>query len=173
MKEEFGTVLESGAMRFVRDFPGPVERVWAWLADPAKRGLWFCGGTMGEKAGDRFTLRFENGRLGDEPVPERFAAMAQPIEMEAEIVAIDPPRLLVFRWLEDGVESRFELAEADGRVRLTLIQQPPPSLRDRIGMAAGWHAHLGLLADRIGGEPPRGFWSEHGEAERHYSAALA
>ncbi len=172
MKEDYGTLLESGAIRFTRELPGPIERVWSYLADPEKRGTWFCGGTMGEKPGDRFTLRFDHRNISDEPTPERFAEMRQPMEMEATVVAIDPPRLFVYRWEDDGVESRFELEEQAGKVRLVLIQPPPATLKERVGMAAGWHAHLGLLIDRLNGDPPRPFWSEHGDAEKHYCTML-
>ena len=54
MREDYGTQLEDGSLRFVRDLPGPIERVWDYLVDPEKRALWFCGGTSGEKAGDPF-----------------------------------------------------------------------------------------------------------------------
>ena len=172
MKEDYGTVLESGAIRFVRELPGPIERVWAYLVDPRKRGTWFCGGTMGDRPGDRFTLRFDPSDISAEPVPDRFAEMREPIEMEATLAAIDPPRLLVFRWEDDGIESRFELEEQDGKVRLVLTQPPPASLKERISMAAGWHAHLGLLVDRLHGQPPRPFWSEHAHAEKHYGTML-
>lgn len=172
MREEYGTLLESGAMRFVRDLPGPIERVWSYLVDPDKRGTWFCGGTMGERAGDGFTLRFDHRNITDEPVPDRFAEMRKPIEMSATVVAIDPPRLLVFRWNEDGVETRIELEEAGERVRMVLLQPPPPSVAEQLSMAAGWHAHIGLLIDRLESRPPRPFWSEHAEAERHYATLI-
>jgi hypothetical protein len=40
-------------------------------------------------------------------------------------------------------------------------------------VAGGWHTHLGILADRLGGREPRPFWStypclkdEHGQRLR-------
>lgn len=172
MKEEFGTQLENGALRFVRDLPGPIERVWEYLVDPEKRALWFCGGETGEKPGDPFTLQFDHESLTDEPVPDSHAGLRGGMEMGARIVRIDAPNLFVFRWENDGRETRIELDEIDDRVRLVLVQTPPAELAQIRGMAAGWQAHLGLLIDVLAGDPRRPFWAEHATAEAHYRDVL-
>jgi uncharacterized protein YndB with AHSA1/START domain len=172
MREEFGTQLENGSLRFVRILPGPVERVWEYLVDPEKRALWFCGGTMGKKTGDAYVFRFRNGTLSDDKVPEKYANMDGGVETGARVVEIDPPRLLVFSWDDDGEESRFELREHGDQVEFTLIQCPPAKFTDLVGMAAGWHAHLGILVDELAGDTHRGFWTEHLATEAHYQSAL-
>ncbi|QLC26169.1 SRPBCC family protein [Parasphingopyxis algicola] len=176
MKEEFGTQLENGSLRFVRDLPGPIERVWEHFVDPAKRALWFCGGTMTETPGETFTMVFDHGRLSDEAFPDRFAELKGGVSFEVKLVEFDPPRRLVFRDFthagEDG-EVQVELEPAGDRVRLTLIQSPNHEFAQLISAAAGWQAHLGLLIDALTGDPRRAFWAEHATAEEHYRAALS
>ena len=36
---EHGVITEAGAIRFERLLPGPIERVWDYLVDPAKRRI--------------------------------------------------------------------------------------------------------------------------------------
>ena len=81
MREDYGTQLEDGSLRFVRDLPGPIERVWDYLVDPEKRALWFCGGTSGAKAGDPFIMRFNHDDISPEKLPERHAGMQGGVEM--------------------------------------------------------------------------------------------
>lgn len=172
MREEMGTRLESGAMRFVRDLPGPIERVWQYLVDPEKRAEWLCGGTMGEQAGDIFILRFDHERLSHEDLPERYAHMKGGVAFDGRITAIDPPRLLAFKGVNEDDETRIELSEEGDRVRLVLVQTPSADLAQRIGTSAGWQAHLAILVDILEGREPRGFWTEHDEAERRYAQML-
>lgn len=170
MREDYGTQLEDGSMRFVRDLPGPIERVWEYLVDPDKRALWFCGGTMADDPGSAFTLAFRNADLNHESGGDNCAADDKPIDIEAVLVEIDTPRLLIFRWTD--VETRFELEEQGDRVQLVLIQPPPDDLAERVGMAAGWHSHIGLLVDILAGEPPRSLSPEYDAAEPHYKAVV-
>jgi uncharacterized protein YndB with AHSA1/START domain len=172
MREDYGTQLENGALRFVRDLPGPIERVWEHIVDPEKRVLWLCGGTEGEKPGDPYIMEFDNSRMSHERASGRYAEFDSPTEIGAEVVAIDPPRLFVFRWADVGEETRIELSEKGDRVELVLIQSPPADLEQLVSMAGGWHAHLAILVDELSGAPHRGFWTEHDEAEDHYREAL-
>ena len=36
----------------------------------------------------------------------------------------------------------------------------------------GWDVHTGILADVLGGEEPRPFWTTHSQLEKEYGAAL-
>lgn len=172
MREDYGTQLEDGSLRFVRDLPGPIERVWEYLVDPEKRALWFCGGTTGSKPGDRYTMAFNHDHLSHEPLPERYASMQGGVQMPGEIVAIDPPRLLIFKGVSEEQNTRIELSEQEGRVRLLLIQAPPADFGQLADTAAGWQAHLGILVDRLNGNMPRGFWTDHEEGAAYYKATL-
>ncbi|NNC72717.1 MAG: ATPase [Sphingomonadaceae bacterium] len=168
MKEDVCTQLESGALRFVRRLPGPIDRVWSYVIDPAKRRLWFAGGTMGEEAGDEFTWDFDLEALADQEVPERFPEMSGGVRTRARVLEIDPPNLLVVIGIEDPQEIRFELHEEGDEVEFVLIQGPPPEFDDLISTAAGWQACLGLLIDHLHGQAPRSFWAEHETAEGIY-----
>ena len=41
-----GTSTEPGTVRLERLLPGPIERVWAYLTESAKRATWFAAGTF-------------------------------------------------------------------------------------------------------------------------------
>ena len=172
MREDYGTQLEDGSLRFVRDLPGPIERVWEYLVDPDKRALWFCWGTSGSKAGDRYTMAFNHDDLSHEPLPERYASMQGGIDLEGELLEIDPPHLLIFKGVNEDDRTRIELSEQDSRVRLLLIQAPPSDFGQLTDMAAGWQAHLGILVDQLADRVPRGFWTDHEEAAAYYRPVL-
>ncbi|MBC7987087.1 MAG: SRPBCC family protein [Sphingomonadaceae bacterium] len=161
-----GALLESGAIRFERLLPGPIERVWAYLVDPDKRATWFCGGTEPSRAGETLTFFFDHKAMSGEPYPERFANMEDGVSIDAEVTAFEPPRLLAWEW--EGERTRVELAEEGDKVRLVLTEGPLAAREKKIGNAAGWQAHLGVLEDRLAGRPLRGFWSVHAEAEEYY-----
>ena len=48
---EYGVVTESRTIRMERLLPGPIERVWDYLTDSAKRGKWFAAGKMDLRVG--------------------------------------------------------------------------------------------------------------------------
>lgn len=173
MKEDFGTQLEDGSLRFVRLLPGPIERAWSYLVDPDKRGLWFAGGTMGEKAGDEFTWDFDFDLLSEENLPERWSELSEGLQSHARIVEIEPPRLLVVVGIEDKQEIRFELRELEDQLEFVLTQQPPADFSGLVSTAAGWQACLGLLIDHLHDRKPRRFWSEHEKAEENYRERLS
>lgn len=173
MKEDFCTQLENGALRFVRRLPGPIERVWSYIEDPAKRRRWFAGGTMGRKAGDEFIWDFDLEALAEQEIPERFSDMSGGLQTHARILEIDPPRLFVVTGIEDPQEIRFELREDGEEVEFLLIQGPPAEFSDLVSAAAGWQACLGLLIDHLCGQTPRSFWREHETAEGIYRERLS
>lgn len=172
MREEFGTQLENGALQFVRDLPGPIDRVWRFMVDPEKRALWFAGGTTGDKVGDEFVWDFDHGKISDEPLPDKWSDLAGGMQARGRIVAIEPPRLLEVFSFEDSLTTRFELSEVGDRVRLVLTQQPPTNYEDLVSTAAGWQACLGVLLDRLSDRKPRGFWTEHESASELYRERL-
>ena len=100
----FGTLLESGVVRFERLLPGPIERVWADLTEPEKRARWLAGGEMELRVGGRVELRFRHADLSPvaAPTPERFAERAEGSSVPGTVTACDPPRRLAFTWAEGG-----------------------------------------------------------------------
>ena len=47
---DFGTVTAPGAVRIQRLLPGPIERVWEYLADGGLRRQWLAAGDMAPQA---------------------------------------------------------------------------------------------------------------------------
>jgi uncharacterized protein YndB with AHSA1/START domain len=139
-----------GALRFERRFAHPVEKVWRAVSDPDELAHWFpCRVELDElRVGARLRFVF----------PPEVG-----LEIDGEVTALEPPRLLAFTWGPD--ELRFEL-EADGEgclLRLTdVLDEQDKAARD----AAGWEVCLAKLEQRLGGEPAqqpdwRGFYEEY------------
>lgn len=42
-----------------------------------------------------------------------------------------------------------------------------------LSVAAGWHTHLDILADRLAGRTPEGFWRRHTRLEAEYARRLS
>jgi uncharacterized protein YndB with AHSA1/START domain len=138
---DLATIDERNTVTLVRDLPGPVERVWAFLTDPKLLARWFSDGIVADRVGGEV----------------RFAMGA-----EGRITAYEPPHTLEYTWSEPNLARgpifdtvvRWELAPAGNRVRLTLTHKRL-SEAEAIRHGAGWHAFLDrLLACVDGREPP-------------------
>ena len=172
-----GTSPAPGEVRIERWLPGPVERIWAYLTESGKRGLWLAPGEMELRVGGRVEHRFRHADLSHEKKPPaRYGDFKDGPVMLGTVTRCEPPRLLSYTWgdAEEDSEVAFELFPLEsGEVKLVLTQR---RLRSRAGMAnvaAGWHAHLGLLLDHLEGREPRGFWSAHGRLEAEYTQRFA
>ena len=60
---EYGVVTEPRTIRMERLLPGPIERVWDYLTDSAKRGKWFATGKMELRAGGAYEFFFNHADL--------------------------------------------------------------------------------------------------------------
>ncbi len=138
---DFATIDEHNTVRLVRDLPGPIERVWAFLTDPKLLARWLSDGIVAD-------------RIGGEV---RFAMGA-----EGRVTAYEPPHVLEYTWNEPKLARgpifdtvvRWELAAAGNRVRLTLTHKRL-SRAEAIKHGAGWHAFTDRLsASADGREPP-------------------
>lgn len=168
-----------GEVRLVRNLPGPIERVWAYLTEPDKRATWLARGPFEAKTGGRITLEFHNSKLsapGDK-IPAKYAADCQDgCNFTGRVVRCEPPRVLVHTWGEaDGSESEvtFELAPDGGRVRFTLTHRRLGDNRAMlVGVSAGWHTHVAILVAQLEGTPAPSFWSTHTRLETDYEKLL-
>lgn len=168
--DALGNVRDDGTLIFERDLPGPLERVWEYITDADKRATWLAGGEFDLRAGGEARLSFRLDELTGEPVPERYGTV-QHHEHICRITRCEPPHVLAFTWPEGGgaeSEVTFELEPREDSVLLRLTHRRLPDRETEIDVASGWHAHLGLLADRLSARPPRGFWSAHAAAEARY-----
>ena len=91
--------------------------------------------------------------------------------MRSRIVEVDPPRRLVFTWDESG-EVAFTLVAQDGGVLLTVVHHRLPRHSMLLGVSAGWHGHLDLLAARLGGTVPEPFWDAWVRLRAEYARRL-
>lgn len=135
----FGTLeqIDDGRwqVRFTRQLPHPIEKVWRAVTEPEHLAAWFPCTIDGERrAGAPLTFRFEEGM---EP-------------MQGEMVEFDPPRCMALMW--GGDLLRLELRSvADGTELLLTdtLEELGKAARD----AAGWHECLERLRHAVAGEP--------------------
>lgn len=145
----YGEVIEPLTLKIQRLLPGPVDRVWAYLTESELRRQWLASGQMQMKVGSPFTLTWRNDDLSDPPGkrPEGFSAEHS---LESRILVFEPGRKLAFAWNQGEVS--FELEPAGDKVLLTVIHRRLPDRTQLLNVSAGWHAHLDVLATRIGGK---------------------
>ena len=175
--EQHAEILAPGSVRFERLLPGPLERVWDYLVDPDKRALWLCGGATDTTVGGDMKLEFDNSRLSgpdDDAPPEKYREFNQPVSFDGRVTQFDPPNVFAHTWEFAGQASevRYELEAVDDKVRLVLIHTRLATGEEVRNVCAGWHAHLGILADLLGGRRPRPFWKSHTALEAEYTERL-
>ena len=137
---------------FRRHLAHPPRTVWRELTEPEHLAAWFPTTIEGERvAGARLHFAF---RSGEGP------------SFDGEMVACEPPALLVLRW---GTEVlRFEIEPRGHSSVLTFV-----ATFDELGKVArdgaGWHACLDLLAHEVAGTTAPWTSAERwGEVRRAY-----
>lgn len=113
------------AVRVVRQFDHPVDRVWSAITTEEQLRHWFPGGAAIEQRVGGLVHFGENGESG-----------------EGEVLECDPPRRLAFTWEDDRLT--FELEPDAGGTLLMLTHD----FDDRAGaasFAAGWEQCLEAL----------------------------
>jgi uncharacterized protein YndB with AHSA1/START domain len=168
--DAFGVLIEPTTLKIQRRLPGPIDRVWSYIAQSELRRQWLAAGAMEMKPDASFTFTWRNDELTDPPgrKPEGFGVEHS---MEARIVELDPPRKLVITWQNTG-EVSFELEEVRGEVLLTIIHRRFANRDQLLKHAAGWHMHLDVMAARITGETPTPFWDGWTRLLGEYEARL-
>jgi uncharacterized protein YndB with AHSA1/START domain len=174
---DFGMVTDGGTVRFERELPAPIDRVWQYLVQSELRARWFAAGTIEPREGGGVTLVFNNSRLApaEESVPQEYARY-EGHATRGRVVRWEPPRLLAFIWEEDepGEDSEVtcELEDLGGRTRFVLTHRGlAPALRADV--AGGWHLHFDVLEDLLAGRPRRPYWSRHAALRRDYAERLS
>jgi len=176
--DTYGEIIEPGTIRFERLLPGPIDRVWAYLTESEKKGKWLASGDVEPKVGGKVDLYFNNSELSeeDDPIPEKYKEMEGGTHFTGRVTQWEPPRLLSYTWGEaDGSESEvtFELTPREDKVLLVLTHRRLGDDRDMlVGVAAGWHTHLGILVELLNGRPAYRFWVEHMQKEEEYEERI-
>jgi uncharacterized protein YndB with AHSA1/START domain len=169
-RSAYGVLTEPATLKIERSLPGPIERVWAYLTENDLRRKWLASGKMTMQAGAPFEFVWRNDELTDPP-GHRPPGFSDEHRMRSKIVALDPPRKLVFTWGENG-EVSFELAPHGEEVLLTVIHRRLPDRKTMLAVAAGWHAHLDLLVARARGEETEPFWDVWSRLRAEYDRLL-
>lgn len=158
-----GEIIAQDAVRIERLMPGPIDRLWSYLIDPDKRRAWIGGGEIEPRVGGRVGIEVRNADLsdiGDLP-PPKYAENAGGGQILGRVTECEPPTLFSFRWLHGGdleSEVRIELKPQGDKVLLRLTHTRLPSRAALLGVSAGWHTHLDILAALLAGERPESFW---------------
>jgi uncharacterized protein YndB with AHSA1/START domain len=169
---EYGVVTAVRTIRMERLLPGPIERVWDYLTDSAKRGKWFATGKMDLRVGGSVEFFFHHADLSAEKTPpEKHKDKAGGGSMHGTITACDPPRLLSFTFGNAG-EVTFELALRGRDVYLVLTHRGLADRKMMVSVSSGWHSHLAILGDVLNGKEPRPFWSTVTKMEDEYERRL-
>ncbi len=172
---EYGVMTEPGTVRLERLLPGPAERVWAWLTESGKRGKWLAPGEMELRVGGKVTLNFMHADLSSEKeVPEKFKGLECGHTMHGVVTRCEPPHVLSYTWAHPAdSEVTFELFPRGDQTLLVVTHVWLGERNTMINVAAGWHAHTGLLEDQINGVEPRPFWTTHAALAAEYEKRFA
>jgi uncharacterized protein YndB with AHSA1/START domain len=171
--ESLGKMISPDTLRFERRLRGPIERVWAYLVESEKRGIWLARGEMELVEGGRVDLHFLHSELSPEPgaPPEKYQSMKNGHSFTGKVLRVEPPRLLSFTW-DGGSEVTFELEVSGAEVLLVVTHRKLPTDPSvRTSVLAGWHTHLEILLANGEGRVPPNFWTLDAEMEELYNKA--
>ncbi|MEQ3554519.1 SRPBCC family protein [Pseudonocardia nematodicida] len=132
-------------LAFRREFPDPVDEVWAAVTDPARCARWFASWTGDARPGGTIALTMTSAEDGGGP-PET-----------ARITACEPPHRLAVTIEVPDAGPPWELAvdltsTADGGTVLE-FRQPLPDGASAADTGSGWHWYLDRLAATLAGAP--------------------
>jgi len=135
-----GEIIPESAVRFVRDFDAPPEKIWSFLTQNDRLPEWYGEGAIEPREGGRVSL------MGG--------------HIRGVVTGWRPPEFLAYTWnvFSPGEEaSRFPISylefSLDGS-RLTLTHRPIPAAMQNQTMM-GWHTMLDLIAAGLRGEYPK------------------
>jgi len=172
---ELGRVIDAQTLRMERTLKAPIDKVWSFLVDPAKRARWLAGGTAPAQAGDCIDLRFDNDKLSSEKVPPKLQEFGGTHLTQCRILRIEPPRLLVMTFQEgspNASEVSFKLTPLGEHTHLTLVHSKLAQRSTMLNVAGGWHTHLDTLEDVLAERTPRAFWTHFGERREAYDRII-
>jgi uncharacterized protein YndB with AHSA1/START domain len=173
---EYGAVTEPGTLRLERVLPGPIERVWAYLTESEKRGKWLASGQMELRVGGRVELNWRHADLSAEKTPpDKYNNSECADILRGRITRCDPPHALSYTWGDgaDASEVTFELSPRAGEVLLVIAHRRLGDRKRIVGVASGWHTHVGILIDHLHSREPRPFWTTFVRVEDEYEKRIA
>ncbi|HEX3706620.1 MAG TPA: SRPBCC family protein [Mycobacteriales bacterium] len=142
-----GELIRDGAafvLRFERDLPYPVERVWRAITDRSDLVAWFPSAV---------DLELHVGGKAIFVNDPDFHVDADLLATSGEVVELDPQRRFAFTWGNDLL--RFELTPTDGGCRLVFTHRlPHRACVNRT--AAGWSVCFDALTASLAGAESAG-----------------
>jgi uncharacterized protein YndB with AHSA1/START domain len=141
---------EAYLLRFERELPHPVERVWQALTQRTDLAAWFPSGVDLElRVGGKVTF------VND---PD-FDIDSELLATTGEVVELDPPRAFAFTW--GGDLLRFELSPIPAGCRMVFTHRlPHRACANRT--VAGWSVCLAALTTSLAGSGADGSgWHEY------------
>ena len=167
---DYATLLAPDTVHLERLLPGPIERVWAHLADGDLRRRWLAAGDMPAHAGGTFELTWRNDELTTPPGhrPDGFDAEHR---MASTVTVFDPPHRLAFTWGPGDVT--FTLEPRADRVLMTIVHRGISDHRNVLMIGPGWHAHADVLAALLDDETPAPFWDHWTQLREEYRQRLS
>jgi uncharacterized protein YndB with AHSA1/START domain len=123
-------VITGGQIEHEEMYPHPPERVWRALTDPTEIGVWLMPTDFAAQAGHKFT----------------FDARPSLGIIDAEVLDVEPPRLLRCRWSGEFGQTvvTFTLTPVAGAtlLRVTHAGWDERARPQRDGFDQGWHDKL-------------------------------
>ena len=126
-------------IRIARSFPQDVGRVWQALVEPDLLVEWLAPGTIEPREGGHAKLNFVDSG----------------IVIDSDVTEFDAPHAVAYSWSGPGEPFRplrFETKSNGGGTLLTVSLQLPAG-EDAARAAAGFEAHLEMLAAALEGVP--------------------
>ena len=151
-----GDVVEARISLMLDDH---VEQVWAFLTDPEYLVQWLAPGQIELSLGGAARLNFADSGT----------------EIDSTVTAFNPFHLLEYSWSKPGEPERpirWSLEPIGAATRLDL-KLTIPSNEDAGRAAAGWAAHLEMLAAALAGVPIKFPFDVFKAARDTYRAQLA
>lgn len=173
--DDYAQFPAPGEIRIMRTLPGPIERVWTYLTDPAKRAKWFAGGPMELRAGGKMELFFQHKNISptETPPPEHACHHDGGESMPGTVLRCEPPRVLSYTFGTNS-DVTFELIPQGKDVLMILTHRSRgDDLPFLSGFASGWHTHLAILIAQLAGTPQPLFWATHARLKAAYEKQAA
>lgn len=137
----------------------PLQEVWAALTEPERLAQWLAPGRIELRVGGAARLDFADSG----------------IVIDSTVTAVEPPRRLEYSWSgpnEPQRPVRWDL-EPIGPVTRLVLELEIPAQEEVARSAAGWAAHLEMLAAFLAGVPIRFPFPTFQAARSAYSEQLA
>ncbi len=173
----YAIITDPNTIQFQRLLPGPIERVWSYLADDENRAKWFSTGHMDPQPGGQMEIAFLHAKASKQsaPIPDKFKTIENGITVHERVVHYDPPHRLTWTWgsgSEHASEVTFELSPKDDKVLLTLTHRRLTDKATMADHAGGWHTHLTVLVEVLNNREPKAFWSIFTDTDGVYPARI-